>query len=100
MGDTEIIPAPVINLPALKPPTKFEREHAAFKRLLPQLLKDYRNQYVAIHEEQIVGTGDNILDVAHAAYDRFGYQPIYVDLVTDEPQRLVRIPSPRVLSQW
>ena len=99
MKDTEIMPAPILNLP-VKTPTKFEREMAAFHRLLPTLLKDYRNQYVAIHEEQVVGSGDNLIKVASDAYDRFGYQPIYVDLVTDEPQRPVRIPSCRILSAW
>ena len=99
MNNTEIMPAPVLNCTS-KTPTKFEREMAAFRRLLPSLLNDYRNQYVAIHEEKVVGSGDELIKVAFAAYDRFGYQPIYVDLVTDEPQRPVRIPSMRVLSKW
>lgn len=96
MTDTDILPAPVLNLP-LKTPTKFERECAAFRRLLPILLADYRNKYVAIHEEKVVGSGENLLDVAHEAYRKFGYQPIYVDLVTDVPRRLERIPSTRNL---
>lgn len=99
MSDTEIMAAPVIDF-APKTPTKFEREKAAFRRLLPQLLEDFRNKYVAIHNERVVGSGDNIIDVANNAYKEFGYQPIYVDLVTDEPQRPVRIPSPRILSKW
>jgi hypothetical protein len=99
MNDTEIMAAPVINLP-VKMPTKFEREMAAFHRLLPALLKDYRNRYVAIHDEKVVGSGDNIVEVAKKAYKEFGYQPIYVDLVTDEPQNPIRIASPRILSSW
>ena len=98
MNDTEIMAAPIINLPPLKPPTKFEREMAAFRRLLPELLKDYRNQYVAVHEEKVAGSGAELIPVAMAAYDRFGYQPIYVDLVTDEPQRPVLVPHFRILS--
>lgn len=74
---------------------KFERERAAFRRLLPTLLAEFRNKYVAIHEEKVVGSGDSIIDVATAASDQFGYQAIYVDLVTDEPQKPVRIPSAR-----
>ena len=99
MNDMQILPAPVVVLPT-KTPTKFEREMAAFHRLLPSLLKDYRNQYVAIHEEKMVGSGESIIEVAKRAYKEFGYQPIYVDLVTDEPQRPIRIPSPRILSKW
>lgn len=99
MDDTEIMAAPVIILPPPKTPTKFEREMAAFRMLLPSLLKDYRNKYVAIHEERVVGSGDELIKVAFDAYDRFGYQPIYVDLVTDEPARPIRIPSVRVISE-
>jgi hypothetical protein len=100
MDDTEIMAAPVITLPPPKTPTKFEREMAAFRKLMPGLLKDYRNKYVAIHEEQVVGSGDELIKVAFDAYDRFGYQPIYVDLVTDEPVRPERIPRFRILSSW
>ncbi len=71
----------MIRLPA-NTPTKFEREAAAFQRLLPGLLEKYRNKYVAIHEEKVVGSGDELIKVAFDAYDRFGYQPIYVDLVS------------------
>jgi hypothetical protein len=99
MNDTEIMPAPVINLTP-KTPTKFEREMTAFHRLLPALLNDYRNKYVAIHEEKVVGSGDDLIKVAFDAYDRFGYQPIYVDLVTDEPVRPIQIPRYRILSKW
>jgi hypothetical protein len=99
MKDTEIMPAPVINFTP-KTPTKFEREMAAFHRLLPTLLTDYRNKYVAIHEEKVVASGDDLIKVAFDAYDRFGYQPIYVDLVTDEPVRPIRIPRYRILSNW
>lgn len=97
MSDTEILAPPEIK-PTHQSAGKFEREMAAFRRLLPGLLEHYRNQYVAIHGEEVIGSGDDILKVAHAAYEKFGYQPIYVDLVTDEPQPLVRIASPRVLS--
>ena len=91
MTDTEIMPPPDVKL-LLNPPNKLARELAAFRRLLPGLLEAYRNQYVAIHDEQVVGSGEDLVSVALAAYDRFGYQPIYVDLVTDEPMRPVRIP--------
>ena len=88
MIETEIFPAPILSIPNVRI-SKFERERDAFHRLVPTLLKDYCNHYVAIHEEQVVGSGDNLLDVADAAYAKFGYQPIYVDLVTDQPPLLV-----------
>src|SRR5687768_7685637 len=51
---------------SLPPPslTKFERERAAFERLLPSLLNSYRGQYVAIHNGQVADHGSNRLNVA------------------------------------
>jgi hypothetical protein len=91
MIDIAIMPPPDVK-PLLSPPTKLAREMAAFRRLLPQLIERYRNKYVAIHGEQVVGSGDDLVKVAMAAYEQFGYQAIYVDLVTDESIRPVRIP--------
>jgi hypothetical protein len=76
---------------------KFRREQEAFRRLLPALLQTHRDQYVAIHEGQVVDSGTDKLDVADRVYARFGYIPILVTLVTDRPQ-VVRIPSPRVIN--
>ncbi|MBM3993881.1 MAG: hypothetical protein FJ303_06985 [Planctomycetes bacterium] len=65
---------------------------AAFRRLLPTLLGPYRGKYAAIHEERVVGSGDDLLSFALAAYKESGYQPIFVDRVTDEPPPPARIP--------
>ena len=83
-------------LPAL-PEDKWRSEQRAFRRLLPELLKTHRGQYVAIHQGQVVDSGSVKLDVAGRAYARFGYVPIYVSLVTDQPPLPVRLPSPRLL---
>ena len=45
-----------------------------------------------------VERGVPIVPVALDAYQKYGYVPIYVDLVTDEVQPPVRMPSFRVLS--
>jgi hypothetical protein len=76
---------------------KWRREQQAFRRLLPELLKTHPGQYVAIHEGHVVESGANKLEVAARAYGRFGYVPIYVTLVTDQPLPLVHLPSPRVV---
>ncbi len=96
MIETDVMDPP--DLKPLPPTTKFERERRAFARLKPELLDQYRGQYVAIHEEKVVGRGDDHLAVTMEAYRKFGYVAIYVDLITDEPQRPVRVPSIRVLS--
>jgi hypothetical protein len=94
MSQVEILPAPVLPVAA---ESKWRREQQAFRRLLPELLKTCRNRYVAVHEEKVVEEGTDKLAVAGRAYARFGYVPIYVGLVTDQPLPLSRIPSPRLL---
>jgi len=93
MTETEMMAPPKLN--SIIPMSKFDRERLAFARLRPELLLRFRDQFVAIHEEKVVGVGDDLRQVAFEAYGRFGYVPIYVDLVTDKPVRPVRIPSPR-----
>jgi hypothetical protein len=117
METIETVPAPVLPSPVLEEirrkqqaleetpayrearaadEAKFRREQEAFRRLLPELLRTHRDQYVAIHEGEVVGTGPDQIELANRTYERFGYIPILVTLVTDRP-RIVRIPSPRVL---
>lgn len=71
----------------------FEREVAAFKALMPELLKQYPGQYVAIYQGQVAGHGDNRLALVKEVYNQFGEVPCYVEKVTSEPPRRVRIPS-------
>jgi hypothetical protein len=83
--------------PVPVPENKWQRERAAFCKLYPQLLQTHRGKYVAIHEGQLVDSGDELVALALRVYERFGYVPIYMHLVTDEPQPTIRIPSPRVI---
>lgn len=94
MSQVDIQPAPTIS--AGSPPNeKWQREYEAFRRLLPSLTKDYRDQYVAIHNGQTVAHGQDQIQVAMEAYQQHGYLPIYVGLVSEEPMPVHRIPSPR-----
>ncbi len=74
--------------------TKGEREYRAFLRLLPDLLKEYRGKYVAIHCEKVVDsdTDDNAL--VSRVHAQIGYVPIHVGLVED-PLPVGRIPHYR-----
>lgn len=81
------------------PPTKFDRECAAFRRMLPDLLRTHRGQYVAVHDGRVVGSGADQIAVARAAYAAFGPVEILVRLVTDEPPRVARILSPRLVGR-
>lgn len=93
MSQTKTHPAPILPAPI---DDKWRREQRAFRTLLPDLLRLHRDQYVAIHEGQVVESGIDKLEVARRAYSRFGYVPIYVSRVSDEPIAPVRVPSPRL----
>jgi Family of unknown function (DUF5678) len=96
MDKQETYPAPVLNL---RPPDdKWQREYHAFLRLLPGLLETHRGKYVAVHEGKVVDSGEDLVSVALRSYDRFGYVPIYVDLVAEHPLPPIRIPTPRLVS--
>jgi hypothetical protein len=71
----------------------FEREIAAFERLKPALLERYAGQYVAIYQGQVVAVGDNRLELVKQVYGRFGQVVCYVEEVTLDSPRQVRIPS-------
>jgi len=94
MSETVTLPAPVIDLNP-PPRTKWEREYQAFKRLLPELLKTHRGQYVAVHDEQVVDSGDDPIALILRVHGQHGYVPIHVDLVTEQPPPPVRIPHYR-----
>jgi Family of unknown function (DUF5678) len=90
----ETLPAPVLPFP---PEDKFRSEQRAFNKLFPELLPTHRDQYVAIHGRQVVASGADQIEVAERAYALFGYIPILVTLVTDQPRPVIRIRSPRLV---
>jgi hypothetical protein len=75
-----------------EPDEAFERERAAFERLKPELLKTHRGKFVAVLNEQVVDMDTDRVKLVLRVYDRFGYRPIYVQLVEEHlPRR--RLPS-------
>ena len=63
--------------------------------MLPELLRTYRNRFVAIHGGRIVGVGASPGEAADIAIAEVGPVEMYVDEVTDTP-RLYRIRGPRI----
>jgi hypothetical protein len=92
MSDVTTYPPPVLGLPP-QPENQWQREYRAFLRLLPDLLKTHRGKYVAVHDEQVVDSGDDKVALALRAYEKHGYVPIYVGLVAERPLPPERIPS-------
>jgi hypothetical protein len=94
MPPIETLPAPVL---LDRTEGKWGEERQAFCRLLPELLAAHRGQFVAIHEGKVVESGEDKIEVALRAYSRFGYVPIFVSRVEEQPGPAVRIPSPRLV---
>jgi len=83
MSEPVTLHAPSIEPPPV-PSSKWEREYRAFLRLLPELLVTHRGQYVAIHHEQVVDSGDDKLQVALRVLAKVGNVAIHVARVTAE----------------
>ena len=95
MSKPDLLPAPVVELP-VPAENKWQREYRAFLRLLPELLKTHKDKYAAIHEERCVDTDEDEIALALRVYARYGYIPIHVGLVAEQP-RLMRSPHRREL---
>jgi len=78
--------------------TKWEREYAAFRALLPDLLKTHAGLYVAIHEGRVEDADVNELALAERVLTRLGNVSIHVGLVA-ERERVERLPHCRVLPE-
>jgi hypothetical protein len=96
MSETATTPTFEVHLPEPPAPTKGERERRAFLRLLPELLQSHADQYVAIHNEQVVDSGPDDIALIRRVHERVGYVPIHVARVERQP-RVARIPGPRAI---
>ncbi len=61
----------------------FEQERAAFQRLLPELLKTHRGEWVAIVDGQPVEFGPDFSSVIAPVRQRFGQRPVYVHEISE-----------------
>jgi hypothetical protein len=75
----------------------FEQERAAFQRLLPELLKTHRGEWVAIVDGQPVEFGPDFSSVIAPVRQRFGQRPVYVREVSEQA-RIYTISSPQLSS--
>ncbi|MGA9351709.1 MAG: DUF5678 domain-containing protein [Anaerolineae bacterium] len=69
----------------------FEWERQAFEGLKPELLRAYQGQWVAIYQGKVVEAGEDRSQVLDRVYDRFGYVPVYVQQVEEQP-RVYKLP--------
>ncbi|MEK7278475.1 MAG: DUF5678 domain-containing protein, partial [Chloroflexota bacterium] len=68
----------------------------AFQKLLPELLKTRRGQWVAIVDERPVQFGPDFQSVIVPVRKKFGQRPICVQEILEQP-RVHKILSPRVV---
>ena len=73
----------------------FEQEKLAFEQLKGELLKTHKDEYVVIKDRKPVMFGHDKTELAKHAYKKFGYGPLYVGLLRDEPEA-IHIPTPRI----
>jgi hypothetical protein len=73
-----------------------EREHAAFEQMLPELLKPYPGQAVAIHNGQVVGVGDEEMALWAKMRQALGPVPVYVQVV-EYPPRVYKMPHRKII---
>jgi len=59
------------------------------------LLKKHKDRYIAIFNNKVVGSDKDFSKLAQRVYKKFGYQTIYMPLVSEQ-KRIVKIPSPRI----
>jgi len=69
----------------------FEREVAAFDRMLPELLQEYCGRVVALHNGQVVEVGDSKEEVSERVHQQLGDVIIYVQRVSEHP-RIIKFP--------
>jgi hypothetical protein len=74
----------------------FEQEQQAFERLKPELLRTHRGQWVAIYQGKVVEAGQDRSQVLDNFYSRFGYVPVYIQQVEEQP-RIYKLPHRKVI---
>lgn len=74
----------------------FERNRAAFQRMLPELLKIHRGKWVAIVDEKVAMVGESSASLIEKVVRKFGIVRAYVQEVV-ETQRVYRIPGLRIV---
>ena len=89
---TKVIEAP-------PPASKWEREHRAFQRLFPELLKSHPDQYVAVHDEHVVDSDTNERALVERVLKRVGNVSIHIGYVAERALPPLRVPHYRLVDR-
>lgn len=74
-----------------------EREEAAYERLRESLLATHEGQYVAIHGGELVDADADQMALMRRINDRYPDAVVHLRRVTREPDREIRVHSPRLI---
>jgi len=75
------------------PEEQLAREEALFRQKLPQLLRRYGGQYVALRGGRVVGHGMDDAELALRMYRRYGSVVLLIAKVEEQPT-VYELPSP------
>jgi hypothetical protein len=74
-----------------------EREQEAFKAMLPELLKKYESQYVAVHNGQVVDHDTDKINLVTRIEQSLPNEVVLIKQVTSKPDRIIHMRSPRFI---
>jgi hypothetical protein len=64
---------------------EIERNYAAFKDMLPELLEESRGRYALLHNQELKGIYATAGEAERAGYAQFKDVPYSIQLVSEEP---------------
>ena len=73
------------------------REQAAYEAMKEKLVKQYLGQYVAIFRGQVADQDADEMTLIRRVKQRFPGETVHIRQVTNEPERILRFRSPRLI---
>jgi Family of unknown function (DUF5678) len=88
--------APPDTVTILPAESSLAEEERAFRQLMPELLPEYKGQFVALLNGAVVGSGPDDEALAARLYERFGDAPFFIARVSQSPV-VYDLPSPEAV---
>lgn len=73
------------------------QEQAAYQAMLPELLSQYKNEYVAIHEEKLVDHDTDKIALVMRLEESHPNEVVLVQQVAEAQEKVLRMRSPRLI---
>ncbi len=79
---------------------KIIAESEAFRAMHAELLHQYRDEYVAVHDGEVVDHDEDICALNHRIRARYGRRAVLLQQVTEQPEIELVIRSPKLEPIW